>query len=104
MRGLRKGGGGGVAGLPPNETTREGTGKALDMERHGYGGLEEGGKPQTYRIDFPGGGGKGVSSGRVSGESRDTYGYAGSLLEEARAEHSHHLGGGKSPPSKMHKL
>ena len=52
----------------------------------------------------PKGGGKGVSSGRVSGKGRDTDGDVGSLLEEARAGHSHHLGGGKPPPSKMQKM
>ena len=49
-------------------------------------------------------GGKGVSSGRVSGEGRDTDGNTGSLLEEARAGRSHHLGGRKPLPPQMHKL
>ena len=44
-------------------------------------------------------GGKGVSSGKVSRKVRDTDGDVGSLLEEERAVHSHHIGGGKSPPS-----
>ena len=52
----------------------------------------------------PQGGGKGVSSGRVSGEGRNKDDDAGSLLEEAREGHSHHLGGWKPPSSKMHKL
>ena len=52
----------------------------------------------------PQGGGKGVSSGGVSREVRDTDGNASPLLEEARAGHSHYLGGGKSPSSEMHKM
>ena len=57
MRGLRKGSCGGVAGLPPNDTARKSTGKALDMDGRSYGGGEVG-KPQTYRIEFPKGGAK----------------------------------------------
>ena len=104
MRGLRKGGGGGVAGIPPHDTARKSTGEALDMDGHGYGGGGERGEPQTYRLEFPKGGGKGVSSGRVPGEGRDTDGDARALLEEARAGHNYHLGGGKPLPSQMHKL
>ena len=61
MRGLRKGGGGRVAGLPPNGTAREGTVKALDMDGRGYGGGGEGSMPQTYRVYFPKGGAKACS-------------------------------------------
>ena len=57
MQGLWKGGGGGVAGLPPNDTSQKSTGKELDMDGHGYGG-GEGGNPQTYRREFPKGGAK----------------------------------------------
>ena len=57
MRGLRKGGGGRVAGLPLHVTAWEGTGKELHMDGRGYGG-GEGEKPQTYRIEFPKGGAK----------------------------------------------
>ena len=57
MWGLRKGGGGGVSGLPPHFATREGMGKALDMDGRSYTG-GEGGAPQTYRIEFPKGGSK----------------------------------------------
>ena len=57
VRGLRKGGGGWVTGLTPHVPAWEGKGKALDMDRHGYGG-GEGGEPQTYRIEFPKGGTK----------------------------------------------
>ena len=46
MWGLRKGGGGGVAGLPLNDTARESTGKALDMDGRGYGG-EKGASHRT---------------------------------------------------------
>ena len=56
MRILRKGGGGWVTGLTPHVPAWEGKGKALDMDRLGYGG--EGGEPQKYRIDFPKGGTK----------------------------------------------
>ena len=44
MQGLRKGGGGGVAGLPLHDTARKSTGEALDMDGRGYGG-GEGGEP-----------------------------------------------------------
>ena len=47
MRGLRKGGGGGVAGLPPNDTAWESTGKALDMDGRGYGGEKKGARHKT---------------------------------------------------------
>ena len=50
------------------------------------------------------GGGKGVYSGRVPGEGRETDGDARALLEEARAGHHYHLGGGKPPPPQMRKL
>ena len=100
MRGLRKGGGGGVDGLPPHVAARKGTGKALDMDGCGYGGGRRGQATDiTYRV--PQGGGKDVSSGRVSGEGRDKDGNAGSLLKEAREGHSDHLGGGKTTSSKM---
>ena len=52
----------------------------------------------------PQGGGKGVSSGRVSGEGRNKDGDAGSILEEAHEGHSNHLGRWKPPSSKMNKL
>ena len=58
MRGLRKGGGGGVTVLPPHVAAWEGTGKAMDMDGRGFGRGGEGGKPQTYRIEFPKGGAK----------------------------------------------
>ena len=103
MRGLREGDGGGVARLPPYDTARQSTGETVDMDGKIYGG-GEGGEPQTYRLEFPKGGGKGVSSGRVTGEGRDTDGDAHALLEEARAGHNYYLGGGKPPPSQMHKL
>ena len=50
------------------------------------------------------GGDNGVPSRRVPGESRDMDGAARALLEEARAGHHYHLGGGKPPPSQMQKL
>ena len=62
------------------------------------GGGGYGGESQTYPMEFPKGGGNGVSSGRVPGEGRDTDGDARALLEEARAGHHYHLGGGKPPP------
>ena len=55
--GLRKGGVGRVTGLTPHVPEWEGKGKALDMDRRGYGG-GEGGEPQTYQIEFPKGGTK----------------------------------------------
>ena len=103
MRGLRKGGGGGVAGLPPHDTAQKSTGEGLDMEGHGYGGGRRG-RATDITARVPHGGGKGVSSGRVPGEVRDTDGNVSALLEEARAGHHYHLGGGKPPPSQMHKL
>ena len=45
-----------------------------------------------------------MSSGTVSGVDRDTDGDVITLLEEARVGHIHHLRGGKSPSSDMHKL
>ena len=42
MRGMKKGGGGGVAGIPPHVTAWEGTLKALEMEGRGYGGGRRG--------------------------------------------------------------
>ena len=64
----------------------------------------EGGESQTYRLEFPKGGGNGVSSGKLPGEVRDTDDDARALLEEARAGHHYHLGGGKPPPPQMRKL
>ena len=61
----------------------------------------EGEEQQTYRMEFPKGGGNGMPSRRVPEEGRDEDGDARSLMEEARAGHYHHLGGGKPPPSKM---
>ena len=46
-------------------------------------------------------GGRGVSSGRLSGEGRDTDGDVGALLDEAWEGYSDHIGGGKPPSSKM---
>ena len=57
MQRLRKGGGGWVTGLTPHVLAWEGKGKALNMDRRGYGG-GEGGEPQTYWIEFPKGGTK----------------------------------------------
>ena len=67
---------------------------------------DTGGRGQATDISdrVPQGGDKGVSSGRVSGEGMDTDRDASALLEEARAGHSHHIGGGKPPPYQMHKL
>ena len=56
---------------------------------------------QTYRMEFPKGGDNGMPGRRVPGEGRDEDGDARALLEEARAGHDHHIGGGKPPPSKM---
>ena len=102
MQGLRKGDVSRVTGLTPHVSAWEGKGTALDMDRRGYGGGRAKATDISDRV--PQGGFKGVSSGRLSGEGRDTDGDAGSLLEEAREGHRHHLGGGKPPSSKMHKL
>ena len=75
MRGLRKGGGGGVAGLPPNDTARKITGKARDLDGRGYGGGRRGQATDTPDRG-PQGGNKGVSSGRVYWEGRDKDGNA----------------------------
>ena len=42
-----------------------------------------------------------MSSGRMSGEGRDTDGNTGAFLETTCEGHSDHLGGGKPPSSKM---
>ena len=52
MRGLRKGDGGGVARLTPQDATRQRTGEEMGMDRLGHGG-GEGGETQTYRLEFP---------------------------------------------------
>ena len=100
MRGLRKGGGGWVTGLTPHDPAWEGKGKALDMDRRGYG-RERMGRASDILDRVLQGGDNGVSSGRLSGEGRDTDDDVGAFLETAREGHSDHLGGGKPPSSKM---
>ena len=64
-----------------------------------------GGRGRASEISdrFPQGGDEGVSSGRMSGEGRDTDGDAGAFLETACEGHRDHLGGRKPPSSKMPK-
>ena len=73
----------------------------MDGRRKGGGRR---GRGTNIQAGVPQGGDNGVPSGRVPGEGRDTDGDARALLEEARAGHHYHLGGGKPPPSKMRKL
>ena len=100
MRGLRKGGGGWVTGLTPHDPAWEGKGKVMDMDRRGYGRGRRG-RASEISDGVPQGGDDGVSSGRLSGEGRDTDGDADALLDAACEGHSDHLGGGKPPSSKM---
>ena len=103
MRGLRKGDGVGVARLTPQDATRQRTGEEMGMGGRVHGG-EGRGRDTNIQAGVPQGGDNGVPSGRVPGEGRDTDGDARALLEEARAGHHHHLGGGKPTPSKVRKL
>ena len=66
-------------------------GEALDMDGRGYGGGGEGGRATDIPAGVPQWGDKGVSSGRVPREGRDTDGDARALMEEARAGHNYHL-------------
>ena len=70
---------------------------------HGQTRLRGGRRGRTSEISdrVPQGGDEGVSSGRVSGEGRDTDGDAGAFLETACEGHSDHLGRGKPPSYKM---
>ena len=79
MRGLRKGDGGWVTGLIPHDPAWEGKGKVLDMDRHGYRRGRRG-RASDISDRVPQGGYDGMSSGRLSGEGRDTDGNAGAFL------------------------
>ena len=75
----------------------------MDMDGRGHRGGGRG-RDTNIQAGVTQGWDNGVSSGRVPGEGRDTDGDARARLEEARAGHHYHLGGGKPHPSKMRKL
>ena len=78
---MRKGGGCRVTGLTPHAPAWEGKGKALDMDRRGYGGVRRG-KDSDISNRVTQWGGEGVSSGRMYGEGWDTDGDAGAFLDK----------------------
>ena len=98
--GLWKGDGGGVTSFPPHDSTRKGKGEEMGVDRRGHG---RGRRVRAANIYYgvPQGGDNGMPSRRVPGEGGDEDGNARALLEEARAGHNHHLGGGKPPLPKM---
>ena len=66
------------------------------MDRRSYGRGRMG-RTKNISDRVPQGGDEGVSSGRMSGEGRDTDGDANAFLETACEGHRDHLGGGKPP-------
>ena len=87
---LRKGDDGGVTGHTTHVTAWENQGKNVDLYRRSYGRGSRGGANKILdRV--PQGGDKGVSSGRVSEEGRDTDGDESAFLATACSGRRDHL-------------
>ena len=100
MWGMWQGDGGRVAQLPPHDSARKGKGAEMGMDGRSHG-RERRGRAANVYDGVPQGGDNVMPSRRVPGEGRDKDGDVRALLEEARAGHDHHPGGGKPPTSKM---
>ena len=70
------------------------------MDRRSYGRGRRG-RTKDILDRVPQGGDKGVYSDRMTGKGRDKDGDEGTLLETACKGRRDHLGGGKTPSSKM---
>ena len=99
VRGMREGDGGRVAGSPSYDTAREGKGGQVELDQRSHG-RRRGTTHLLNRVPYQGGDEE-MPSGGLTGKGWDTDGDEGALLAPACPGHRDHLGGGKTPTSKV---
>ena len=96
---LREGGGGRVSGSPLDDTSWEGKGGKVDLDRRSHG-RRKGTTHIFYRVPYQGWY-KGMPSGGLPRKGQDTDGDEDAFLSPGCPGHRDHLGGGKPPTSKV---
>ena len=94
---MREGDGGGVAGIPPDDTARTGKGRAVEL-----GSLSHGRKPANVSAGLPDQGrAKELPCGGLPRKGRETDSDTDVFLHLVCPGHCDHLGGGKPPTPKV---
>ena len=99
MRGLREGGGGGVARYTPHGAAWENQGRKVELDRRNYGRRRGGADHLSDRVLQ--GGDKRVPSGGLPGKGRDADSNEDTFLAQTCTGRRDHLGGGKPSSSKV---